>query len=179
MYHEFNFVWEASPVGMGKVGRDGMFIAVNPRFCEIVGYSETELLSRTFQAITHPDDVAPDSTEAAHLADSRTATSYQMVKRYISKDGRTVWVNLYVYAIRSSDGNFSHFFVFVTELTPLSVCPNPAAAERSPVPRNDRPPTLWEYVKNNPKEAAFIGGAIFAVAQGKNIFEHLAKYLEK
>lgn len=171
MNDELRFIWEVAPIGFAKVGRDGRFLAVNPRYAEMVGYSETELLGRTWQGITHPDDLAPDNTEAEKLASGSDETSYQMVKRYISKDGRTVWVNLYVYAVRDAHRAFSHFFVFAGELTPVSIHADSSSLASAHRKDSGQVPSFIDYLRANPREAALIGGALILIAQGKSIAE--------
>jgi PAS domain S-box-containing protein len=164
MHDELRFIWEVSPIGLAKVARGGRFLAINPRFCEMVGYTETELLARTYQQITHPDDLDPDNAEAERIAHEGHG-SYQMVKRYISKDGRSVWVNINVHAIQESTGGFANYFVFVAELTPI----NPGA-HYTPAPPSNRI-SIWEYVRANPREAFLIGGVLFLLGQGRNLID--------
>ena len=56
----FRQAFEFAGIGMAIVGLDGRWIRVNKSICEIVGYSQPELLTKTFQDITHPDDLAAD-----------------------------------------------------------------------------------------------------------------------
>ncbi len=167
MENELRLIWDAAPIGIAKVDRKGRFLSVNPRYCEMLGYSETELVERTFQQITHPDDLAPDVKEAEHLASTSDIRSYQMVKRYLSKDGRTVWVNLLVCSVRDPVGDFKNFVAFAIELTPISTHAN------GPVRATRGFGDVFAYAKDNPKEAALIAGIIFMLAQGKNIVEIL------
>jgi PAS domain S-box-containing protein len=169
MNDELRFIWEVSPIGIAKTQRDGRFIAVNPTFCEIVGYSETELLNRTWQSITHPDDLVADNTEAENLANNGNS-SYQMVKRYISKDGRSVWVNLHVHSIRDSSQAFSYYFVFAAELTPVGSNAGNFSNKNSNNSISGKH-SLWEYIRDNPKEAIIIAAIIFLLGQGRNITE--------
>jgi CheY-like chemotaxis protein len=52
----FRFAMHYSPVGTALVAPEGRWLSVNPALCEIVGYTESELLTGDVQAITHPDD---------------------------------------------------------------------------------------------------------------------------
>jgi PAS domain S-box-containing protein len=165
MDNELRLIWDAAPIGIAKVDRKGRFLSVNPRYCEMLGYSETELVDRTFQQITHPDDLAPDVKEAENLASTSSLRSYQMVKRYISKDGRTVWVNLLVCSMRDAANDFTNFIAFAIELTPIS------AHASDPIRPTRGVSDVFSYAKNNPKEAAMIAGIIFMLAQGKNLVE--------
>lgn len=87
-------LFEQAPLGIGILDSvTGHFQQINNKYCEITGYSEEEMLARTFQMITHPDDVEADVNNMARLLNGEIHT-FQMEKRYIRKDGSTVWVNL-------------------------------------------------------------------------------------
>ena len=73
-----------------RVGLDGSWPRVNPSVCDIVGYTEAELLTRTFQDITHPDDLEPDLENVRCLL-AGELPAYHMEKRYFHKDGHIVW----------------------------------------------------------------------------------------
>jgi diguanylate cyclase (GGDEF)-like protein/PAS domain S-box-containing protein len=73
----------------------GQFITVNRRLYEMVGRTEEELLATTFQAITHPEDLHLHEEKTALLAAGKIG-HYSLEKRYIRKDGETVWVNITV-----------------------------------------------------------------------------------
>ncbi len=88
--------------GFGQVDLDGRFTLVNDRFCEIAGWSREELLERTMQSITHPDDL-PRNVDMFDRA-VREGVPYAHEKRYIRKDGTVVWVNNSVSVIRRPDG---------------------------------------------------------------------------
>src|SRR5688572_14147819 len=82
---------------------EGRFIAVNPAFCAMVGYREAELLQTGFLALTHPDDLAAsrETFDRMVAGDTRSST---LEKRYLHKDGRTVWANVAISFIRDDDG---------------------------------------------------------------------------
>ena len=76
---------------MAQVSREGRYLRVNRKFCQMLGYTEQELLERTLFDITHPDDrnisaVKLDSSYADESAE------YSLEKRYIRKDGAVIWV---------------------------------------------------------------------------------------
>ena len=60
----FGSVFECSAVGMALVGHDGRWVQVNKALCEMLGYSEQELLATNFQSLTHPDDLEADLSYA-------------------------------------------------------------------------------------------------------------------
>jgi PAS domain S-box-containing protein len=84
-------IFQQSCAGVVLVNASGYFIGVNPRFCKITGYPESELLERTFGSITHPDDLAADLQQAERLYKGEI-DSYELEKRYIRKSGDFVWV---------------------------------------------------------------------------------------
>ena len=92
-------VFEHAPVGISQSeSASGRRIYVNPALCAILGYSAEELLQLRFQGYTHPDDV-PKSIEMRDRMLRGEIDSYQMEKRYLRKDGKTIWVNLHMVKI--------------------------------------------------------------------------------
>jgi|GEM_PF-1124940 len=92
---QFENTFNQAAVGIAHVGLDGRWLRVNRRLCEIVGYSPQEVIASDFQQITHPDDLQLDLDHFAALHRGETA-SYSIEKRYIHKNGSTVWINLTV-----------------------------------------------------------------------------------
>lgn len=87
--------------GMALVATDGSWIKVNSSLCEMVGYSERELLATNFQAITHEDDLPNMMLQIATMLEGKLST-YQMELRYKHKRGHVVWILLSVTMIRDS-----------------------------------------------------------------------------
>jgi PAS domain S-box-containing protein len=95
----FRAIFEQAPVGVALVDvYTGRFIRVNPKYCDITGYSCSEMLAKRFQDITHPDDLQNDLSNMAQLVAGTTRT-FTGEKRYIHKDGTTIWTNLTVSAM--------------------------------------------------------------------------------
>jgi PAS domain S-box-containing protein/diguanylate cyclase (GGDEF)-like protein len=112
----FRRAFEDAPIGMALVATDGRFLRVNRALSEITGYGETDLLGRTFQEITHPDDVDEDVASTRQLLAGEIRT-YQIEKRYLRPDGKTVWVMLSVSLVRDEDGSPLYF---VSEIEDIS-----------------------------------------------------------
>ena len=104
----FRRAFDDAPIGMGLVDLDGRWLQVNRPLCEITGYSESELLGRTFQDITHAQDLADDVGQSQRLVDGEIS-SYTMEKRYVRANGALVWVMLSVSLVRDADGTPLHF----------------------------------------------------------------------
>lgn len=112
----YRLTFENAAVGIAEVGLDGRFLRANDKLCEITGYTREELLQRTFQDITHPDDLAEDLAQVARLEVGAVQT-YTMEKRYVRKDGTPIYVNLSASAVRTPDGQTHHFVAVVEDIT--------------------------------------------------------------
>ncbi len=87
--------FDQAPIAQGILRFDGHFEQVNDALCELLGYSQDELLRRTMPSISHPDDMAATLDMQRRLL-SGQVSSYQMDKRYIRSDNTVVWINLSV-----------------------------------------------------------------------------------
>ncbi|WP_319420551.1 GAF domain-containing sensor histidine kinase [Pleurocapsa sp. FMAR1] len=94
----FYYTFEQAAVGMAIDDLDGRWLRVNQRFCDMVGYSETELMALTFADITHPDDLATDLALIPRLIRGELPF-YQNEKRYICQDGSLLWASITVSAV--------------------------------------------------------------------------------
>ena len=112
----FRKSFENSAIGMALAGLDGSWLSVNDSLCRIVGYSEQELLGKTFQDITHPDDLQTDMDFVARLL-AGEIDHFQMEKRYFHKDGHVVWVRLSVSLVRDAQGNPVHMVAQIEDIT--------------------------------------------------------------
>jgi PAS domain S-box-containing protein len=112
----FRATFEHAAVGAAQVGIDGRWLRVNRRLCEIVGYTHDEMLGMTFADITHPEDLEADMEQVrAMLRGEREP--YTMEKRYVRKDGSTVWVNLTVSLVREASGEPRYFISMVEDIS--------------------------------------------------------------
>jgi PAS domain S-box-containing protein len=92
----FRAVYERSPIGIALVeSRTGRILQVNPKYCEITGRSEEELVGMDVRSITHPDDVGHTSEHLRQLADEQHP-NYEMDKRYVRPDGSVRWIRVQV-----------------------------------------------------------------------------------
>jgi diguanylate cyclase (GGDEF)-like protein/PAS domain S-box-containing protein len=106
----FRFAMHFSSVGTALVAPDGRWLAVNPALCEIVGYSESELLATDVQSITYPDDRDADAAQVRRML-ARKIDTYQANKRYVRKDGCVVWTQLSGSLIWLQSGE-PHYFIY-------------------------------------------------------------------
>jgi PAS domain S-box-containing protein len=112
----FRATFEQAAVGIAHVAPDGGWIRVNDRLCEIVGYPREELLEKTFQEITHPDDLDADLVQAGQLLVGDIET-YSMEKRFNRKDGSIVWTNLTGSLVRDTRGEPSYFISVLEDIS--------------------------------------------------------------
>jgi len=113
---QFRTTFSYASIGIALVGLDGRWLQVNNAICGIVGYTEQELLCKTFQEITHPDDLDSDLNYVRQLL-AGEIQSYQMEKRYLHKQGQLVWVLLSVSLVRDSEGKPLHFVSQIQNIT--------------------------------------------------------------
>nr|HBN07770.1 hybrid sensor histidine kinase/response regulator [Cyanobacteria bacterium UBA8530] len=99
----FKNVFEFAAIGMALVSPKGRFLKVNRSFCGMLGYSEQELLTSSFQKLTYPEDL-PGVVELYRKLLAGELPSFQKEKRYIHKDGHPVWTHLNVSLMRDSKG---------------------------------------------------------------------------
>ncbi|MBD1835529.1 PAS domain S-box protein [Cyanobacteria bacterium FACHB-472] len=111
----FHATFDRVAVGIAHVGIEGQWLLVNQKLCDIVGYTQEELLTRTFQDITHPDDLDTDIEYVRQVLASELQT-YSMEKRYIRKDGSHKWINLTVCLVREADGAPKYFVSVVEDI---------------------------------------------------------------
>jgi diguanylate cyclase (GGDEF)-like protein/PAS domain S-box-containing protein len=112
----FRAAFEDAPIGMALVAPEGLFLRVNRTLCELTGYSESELLERSFQDITHPDDLDADLDQVQRVL-AGEIRSYQLAKRYRHRDGRLVWVMLSVSLVRDRDHRPVYFVSQIEDIT--------------------------------------------------------------
>jgi diguanylate cyclase (GGDEF)-like protein/PAS domain S-box-containing protein len=112
----FETAFAQAPIGMALVGLDGRWMKVNRAVCEITGWTEAELLQRTFQDITHPDDLDADLAHLQRLLAGQS-TGYQMEKRYITRSRAQIWVLLSVSLVRDASGRACHFISQIVDIS--------------------------------------------------------------
>jgi PAS domain S-box-containing protein len=86
----FRRTFELAGSGVAHIGLDRRFLRVNRRMCEILGYSEAELLTLTGRDISHPDDLDMINAQRPRLYAGKLDV-VRIEKRYLRKDGSTVW----------------------------------------------------------------------------------------
>jgi len=112
----FRAFFEQAAVGVAQVSPAGHLLRVNKKFCDIAGYSREELQDRTFQDITHPDDLEADMAYVRQMLAGEMQT-YSIEKRYIRKDETPVWINLTVALRRNPEGSPKYFISIIEDIS--------------------------------------------------------------
>lgn len=112
----FQQAFDHAPIGMALVAPDGSFMKVNHALCEIVGYDAEALVAKTFQDITHPEDLEAD-LELVRQTLAGERRTYKMEKRYVHSDGQVVWATLSVSLVRDAAGAPLYFIAQIEDIT--------------------------------------------------------------
>lgn len=113
----FQKAFESDIAGMALISPEGRYLQVNHAFCKITGYTEHELLQLDFRSITHAEDLAKDIEQHRALL-SGEVDAIEEEKRYIHRDGRDLWVQLGVSAVRDEEGEVLYF---ISQMHDISV----------------------------------------------------------
>ena len=98
------------------VALDGRWLKVPTRLGELLGYSETELRSRTVLEVTHPEDLAPIEHELRKLVSGEVRSSDHTV-RLLRRDGGTIWVSANASPVQNASGTPLYFLVYIRDVT--------------------------------------------------------------
>ena len=112
----FRSAFDFAAIGMALVSTEGRWLLVNRSLCHILGYTEKELLLTDFLSVTHPDDLPTALSNIGQLLKGRVQVS-QMEKRYINKDGHTVWVHWSVSLVRDQYSKSVHLIFQIQDIT--------------------------------------------------------------
>jgi PAS domain S-box-containing protein len=112
----FRSAMETTSIGMALVKPNGHFLKVNPALCELLGYSELELLANDVRSITHQDEHEQEQ-KLRQSALRGEVSRFRIEKRYYHKTGRMIWVLVSVALVRDAKGNPSHFVDHIQDLT--------------------------------------------------------------
>lgn len=112
----FSATFNQAAVGIVHASRDGRFLRVNQKFCEIIGYSQQEVLELTFHDITDPDDLEDDLIQLKRLSEG-LIDYFSIEKRYLKKNNSLIWVELTVSLVRDMDGAIDYFIGVIEDIS--------------------------------------------------------------
>ena len=114
----FRGYFEQGLVGMAILSADKEWVEVNERLCRMLGYTEDELLLKTWAELTHPDDLPAEYAQFQQLL-AGNARGFVLDRRFVRKDGSAFHVGLSVQCLRKPDGTVDHILILVQD-TPQS-----------------------------------------------------------
>jgi diguanylate cyclase (GGDEF)-like protein/PAS domain S-box-containing protein len=112
----FRSAFDYAAIGMALVSEKGRFLEVNHSLCQIVGYSESELLKTDIQAVMHPEDLGDVLVQQCRLRDGQVP-GYQIERRYIHKSGHEVWTLISVSRVRDPETQSLRFIFQIQDIT--------------------------------------------------------------
>ena len=112
----FRGIFENAATGIVLLDADGHFRSCNPAFSAMLGYSEQELRRFCFAKLMHPEDRDANVYQFRRLA-AQEMPSYEIVNRYLHKDGKSIWVHKHVSLLRDATGRPTNTITLVTDIT--------------------------------------------------------------
>ena len=138
--------FERQLVGMAITSPEKLWVKVNDKICEMLGYPREELVRLTWAELTYPEDLAPDVAQFERLLNGEI-DSYTLEKRYVRKDGSLVFTNLSVGCVRRPDGSVDYALSLLEDITLVKLAERKAeeALQKEVILRRE----IHHRVKNN------------------------------
>jgi PAS domain S-box-containing protein len=112
----FRGIFEHAATGIALVGLDGEFQQCNPAFAKMLGYTEAEMRGVNMRALVHPEDL-PELLEKNEKLLAGEVSSFEIVNRYLRKDGSVRWSRRFVSLLHDADGRPESVMVLATDMT--------------------------------------------------------------
>ncbi|MFY9642803.1 MAG: PAS domain S-box protein [Rhodomicrobium sp.] len=112
----FRGIFENAGTGIAILDMEGGFLSCNPAYSAIVGYTPEELRELNFRDLIYSEDRETNLLKVRRLI-QQEIPSYQLLERYLRKDGKPVWVQKYVSLLRDAYGTPTNAIVLVTDMT--------------------------------------------------------------
>ncbi len=113
----FRQVFEAAPLGIALISLTGHVLRANRAACEWLGYRQEEVAGRHHSDFNCPHDVKETGSLVRRLLEDPASSSFQVEKRYLTKQGQIVWGRLTVVAVRDSDGRPQYLLSMIEDIT--------------------------------------------------------------
>lgn len=114
--NRFRATFENAAVGIAMVDTDGHLVRVNESMAQMLGYGAAEMEGQPLDRFTHSDDLQK-GREAMDRLRSGAADTYDVEKRYIAKNGETVWGHTSVSCVRDRDGKIAYGIKVLQNIT--------------------------------------------------------------
>jgi diguanylate cyclase (GGDEF)-like protein/PAS domain S-box-containing protein len=104
--------------GIAHTAMNGVFLRVNQKLCDMLGYSREELVGKNFRDVTHPEDAAISAAYRGDLlVEGGSLDSRLLEKRYLKKDGNVIWVSISASLIKNADGQPEYFVAMMQDIS--------------------------------------------------------------
>lgn len=105
-----------SALNVAIIDLEGRLLKVSRSFCTLLGYGQEDLLGTSFQSISHADDIQQELLNTYQLLDGYTS-SYQLEKRFLNKQGHSIWVVQNATLIRDASNNPQHIILQIQDIS--------------------------------------------------------------
>ena len=112
----FKATFQNAGVGISIVGGDGVLFRVNDRLARMLGYNVNDMEGHPLDQFTHPDDLALGAAAWDRLM-TGAADEYELERRYLRKDGASVWGHTTVSCVRHPDGRIAYLIKIIQDIT--------------------------------------------------------------
>lgn len=109
-------IFEDAALPIGVCDREGNFLYFNAAYADLIGYTLEELYQTNFEAIVYPEDLASNADLIGELAQGQR-NSFDVVNRYVHKNGQPIWVHKYIFILRDGAGRATHLIGLVTDVS--------------------------------------------------------------
>lgn len=113
----FRGFFEQGLVGMAILSADMDWVEVNDCLCRMLGYTEAELLMKTWKELGHPDDLAAEEPQFRRLL-TGIARGFVVNRRFLRKDGKFLYADLSAHCLKKPDETIDTLLLIVRESTP-------------------------------------------------------------
>lgn len=114
---KFKAIFDQAAVGIAHIDSfTGRFIEINNQYCKLLGYSQKEIQELNYQTLTHPEDLIEDLSNIDKLR-AGEIENYSLEKRFISKDGNVIWINLTVSPLIKKDGKVVSHIAIIEDIS--------------------------------------------------------------
>jgi diguanylate cyclase (GGDEF)-like protein/PAS domain S-box-containing protein len=115
----FQDTFDKAAIGLAHVDLKGQFIRVNKNLCDFLGYSESELITLTFQELSLAEDLEESLNWIKGSLAGNITADFSKIKRYRHKDGHLVWAKLTTTLVRNEISNPDYFASSIQDISEL------------------------------------------------------------
>jgi PAS domain S-box-containing protein len=108
----YRLLFEQAAIGFARISLDGRWLQVNQRFCEILGHTEEEILSRSFDEVIPQEETEPGSVDIQSFAERGTRE-----REYRRQNGARIWISLRASLVRDASGHPDHAILVIDDVT--------------------------------------------------------------